>query len=227
MPYIYMPYIYICHIYAYIYKYVYIYTRIFVLIGFLPSSADSMTKIIHYRSEETRLQTELLVDVVRVTCRARAWWWLFISFPNNIKTLTKCKQLNRSRDMHSTRAKGPMRFKTQRNSKLEHMGRSATKEDRDDLTKRKSRPSRFGQVQEVSWKYGRPILESSLWSSVMLWCLSWPWSCNFAVGRCTFWVVLSTEKGLPETLEAAKKKYNKRFKAKIWCLAGLNKHDAS
>ena len=127
----------------------------------------------------------------------------------------------------NTRAKGLVTFKKQRNSKLEHMGRSATKEDRDDLTKRKSRPSRFGQVQEVSWKYGRPILESSLWSSVMLWCLSWPWSCNFAVGRCTFWVVLSTEKGLPEDSWSRKKKYNKRFKAKIWCLAGLNKRDAS
>ena len=51
-----------------------------------------------------------------------------------------------------------MTVKKRWSSKLEHVGRSATKEDPNNLNKRKSQPSRFGQVQEVNWRYGRPVL---------------------------------------------------------------------
>ena len=121
---------------------------------------------------------------------------------------TKCKQSNRLRDTSNTRPKGLMTVKKRWSSKLEHMGRSATKEDPNNLNKRKSQPSRFGQVQEVNWRYGRPILESSPWSSMMLWCLSWPWSFDFAVGRCTFWMAFSSETRIARDSWSSKRKWH-------------------
>ena len=67
--------------------------------------------------------------------------FLSSTFPSNMKTRSDCwsqmQPPNGSRDTHRTTAKGLMTFK-QRNSKLEHMGRSDTEEDRNDLNKRKS-----------------------------------------------------------------------------------------